>query len=189
MSDPKPKARTQLILTLVAAGVFLVGAVLIPALVNGQARALDPSGLLLPPVVMDQPAPQLGATDLQGRPVLLRDTLGKVVLVNNWATWCPPCKSEMPGLQAYYQAHSAQGFLLVAIEAGEPAATVIPFVRQLDLTFPVWLDQPSLAMEAFKNWDLPSSYLIDRQGRLRMGWQGPVSRASLEKYVTPLLEK
>ncbi len=189
MSENTPKSRTLLFLTLIAAGVFLVGAAVIPLLVKGQETALDSAGLVRPPVVMNQAAPRLALTDLQGNPVSLGDTLGKVVLVNNWATWCPPCKAEMPELQAYYQAHAGQGFVMVAIESGEPAGTVTDFVRQLGMTFPVWLDPRGIAVEAFRNWDLPSSYVVDQKGSLRMSWTGEVNQPTLEKYVTPLLEK
>jgi peroxiredoxin len=183
-----PNSRTPLILTMIAAGIFLIGAAIIPLLVRGQESALDSSGIVRPPVLMNQAAPQLVLTNLQGNPVSLRDYRGKVVLVNNWATWCPPCKTEMPELQAYYRIHTKQGFVIVAIESGEPANTVTGFVQQFELTFPVWLDLDGNAVKTFKNWDLPSSYVVDQQGILRMSWTGPVNQAILEKYVTPLLE-
>jgi cytochrome c biogenesis protein CcmG/thiol:disulfide interchange protein DsbE len=186
---PNPKSRTPLILTLVTVGVFLIGAALIPLLVSGQQNALDNAVVVRPPVVMNQTAPSLPLTDLKGNSVSLSMTRGKIVLLNNWATWCPPCQAEMPELQAYYQAHSGQGFLVVAIESGEPADTVINFVQQYELTFPVWLDLKSDNLAALQNWDLPSSYVVDRQGILRMKWTGPVNQAILEKYVTPLLLK
>jgi peroxiredoxin len=186
---PKTKNRTPLFLTLVAAGVFLVGAALIPLLVHGQDTALNKSRIVPSPAILDQAAPHLALTDLQGNLVSLDDTRGKVVLINNWATWCPPCKDEMPELQAYYQTHNKQGFDVIAIESGEPADTVAGFVRQYGLTFPVWLDPHGSALDSFKNWNLPSSYVVDRLGRLRMSWTGPLDRATLEKYITPLLEK
>lgn len=189
MSEQRTASRTSLLLTLIAGGVFLLGAALIPLLARGQAAALDGSGVRLAPVGMAEAAPQLALTGLQGQAVSLSDYRGQVVLVNNWATWCPPCQSEMPELQAYYQAHSTQGFIIVAIESGENAATVAAFARQLGLTFPVWLDPHGAALDAFKNWDLPSSYVIDRQGSLRMRWTGPVNQAALEEYLTPLLEE
>jgi thiol-disulfide isomerase/thioredoxin len=189
MSDRNQKSRTSLFLTVITAGVFLVGAVLIPILIQGQKTALDNSKITLPPVIINRTASQLALADLQGNPVSLSGIFGKVALINNWATWCPPCLTEMPELQAYYQAHVNQGFVLIGIESGEPADIVIKFVRKYGLTFPIWLDPHGTALDSLQNWDLPSSYVMDRQGSLRMSWTGPVNQATLEKYITPLLEK
>jgi cytochrome c biogenesis protein CcmG/thiol:disulfide interchange protein DsbE len=189
MSEKITKSRTPFFITLIAAGVFLVGAALIPLLARGQEIALESSGIIRPPVVMNQAAPKIGLTDLKGNPVSLAEIHGKVVLVNNWATWCPPCQSEMPELEAYYLAHSNQDFVLVAIESGEPADVVGKFIQQYGLTFQVWLDPHGSALDSFQNWDLPSSYLVDALGTLRLSWTGPVNQATLEKYVTPFLEK
>lgn len=183
----KRKSRTPLFLTLIAIGVFLLGAATIPLLEKGQEAALDQSDIARPPVVMNQAAPQLSLADLQGNAVSLDDYRGKIVLVNNWATWCPPCKAEMPELQAYYQAHGGRDFVIIAIESGEPAATVKSFADQLGMTFPVWLDLNGAAVDAFKNWSLPSSYIIDKSGIMRMSWTGAVNQPTLDKYVTPLL--
>ena len=189
MTINKKKSRTPLFLTLITAGVFLVGAALFPLLVHGQESALEDSAGIRPPTVLNQNAPSLSLIDLQSNPVSLESSYGKVILVNNWATWCPPCQAEMPELQAYYQAHADQGFIIIAIESGEPANVVADFVQKHAITFPVWLDPLGTALDSFKNWNLPSSYIIDQQGTLRMAWTGPVNKATLEKYVTPLLEK
>jgi len=170
-------------------GLFLVGAVFIFYLSDAQEKALESSGFTIPPATVDYAAPQLSLTSLDGNPVSLDDYHGKVVLVNNWATWCPPCKGEMPELQAYYETHAKDGFVVVAVESGEPAKTVSDFVQLLGLTFPVWLDAKGAALEAFQNWDLPSSYLIDRDGIVCMIWKSQINQATLEKYVTPFLEK
>ena len=187
MSKKNQESRTSLILTLIAAGVFLVGAAVFPLLVRGQEVALGNSGVALPPVIVNRAAPQLALTDLQGKPVLLGGFVGKVILVNNWATWCPPCLEELPELQAYYQAHADQDFILIGIESGETPGVVSSFVQKHGLTYPIWLDAKNAALDSFQNWDLPSSYVIDRQGILRLSWTGPINRATLEKYVTPLL--
>jgi peroxiredoxin len=141
------------------------------------------------PQAVNFAAPELELNDLNGAARALADYRGQVVLVNNWATWCPPCRAEMPTLQAYYQKHQAQGFVLVAVEAGEPADEVTRFVEEYGLTFPVWLDPHSLALDAFRNDTLPSSYVIDRAGVVRFTWNGAISAATLEKYVTPLLKE
>jgi cytochrome c biogenesis protein CcmG, thiol:disulfide interchange protein DsbE len=140
------------------------------------------------PVQMDFPAPDLNLTDLDGNPVSLSDKRGQVVLINNWATWCPPCREEMPTLEAYYQKHQDKGFVVVAIDAGEPAADVIQFVDRMGLTFPVWIDMEQQALRAFRNNALPSSYIVDREGTIRLAWSGMVTMQVLEEYLTPFLE-
>jgi peroxiredoxin len=174
-------------MVLIGTGLIAIGAALwvfLPALTGGAA-----TGLSAIPVQVNYPAPDLSLTDLQGTPVSLSDHLGQVVLVNNWATWCPPCKEEMPELQAYYEAHRSQGFTVVAIEAGQPVAEVADFVRRYGLTFPVWLDPRLMATAAFRNPGLPSSYLIDSSGVVRLAWAGAITLDMLEKHVTPFLEE
>ena len=189
MDETKPKPRTPVYLILIIAGVFILGAAAFPLLLNARGQALQSAEPVVPPAKLSQPAPALTLADLSGSQVSLADYHGRFVLVNNWATWCPPCVAEMPELEAYYSAHAAQGFILVAIESGEPAKTVAAFVQKYQLTFQVLLDPPGKALEAFNNWSLPSSYLIDPSGTIQLAWAGPVTRAALEKYVTPFLEK
>ncbi len=192
MSDNKSAHRSNpknIFITFLAAGLFFIGAaVVILFLPKAQEQALA-SGYLVVPVKVNYPAPDLRLTDLDGSPVTLSDTRGKVTLVNNWATWCPPCQAEMPTLEKYYEEHRDQNFVIIAIESGEPADDVAVFVAQYGLTFPVWLDAQGLALDAFQNWELPSSYVIDAGGTVRLTWTGEISRAMLDKYVTPLLEK
>lgn len=150
-----------------------------------QAR---PDGLSVPAPVHFA-APDLKLTDLQGQPVTLSSYRGQVVLVNNWAIWCPPCKAEMPTLNRYYQDWRHKQFTIIAIEAGEPVNEVAEFARQYRLDFPVWPDVYAQALAAFRNDTLPSSYVIDRSGQVRLTWTGPISRQMLDRYVTPLLEE
>lgn len=85
--------------------------------------------------------------------------------------------------------HQRQGFIIVAIESGTSREEVVDFVTQYGLTFPVWVDERGLALDAFQNWDLPSSYVIDGNGKIVLTWTGAINRTMLDKYVTPLLEK
>jgi cytochrome c biogenesis protein CcmG/thiol:disulfide interchange protein DsbE len=183
------KRKNNLGVALFIIGLFLVGTVLIYYISDAQQKALDVSEIILPPADVSYAAPHLSLAGLDGKSVSLEDYRGKVVLLNNWATWCPPCKDEMPELEDYYSAHIGENFVIVAVESGEPASTVADYVRNMELSFPIWLDPKGLALEAFKNWDLPSSYVIDGDGIVKMSWTGPVNRVTLEKYVTPLLEK
>ena len=150
---------------------------------------LPPSeGLSTIPVEVNYEAPALELSDLEGMGHELTDHLGEVVLVNLWATWCPPCKAEMPTLEAYYQAHQTDGFVTIAVNDGDPDEAVATFVQDYGLTFPVWLDPTYQATDyAFKTHNLPSSFVIDREGYVRLRWVGEIDRVSLEKYVTPLI--
>ena len=181
--------RSTIFLTFIAGGIFILGAALFPLLVNARQKALENAAPIWAPVNTGYPAPQLVLVDLQGNPVSIDDYRGQVILVNNWATWCPPCKLEMPELQAYYAAHAKEGFVVLAIESGEPTDQVASYVQEHGLTFPVFLDPHITALEAFDNWNLPNSYIIDRQGVVRLSWTGGINQPTLEHYVTPLLEE
>jgi cytochrome c biogenesis protein CcmG, thiol:disulfide interchange protein DsbE len=140
------------------------------------------------PVMVSFPAPELTLTDTQGSSRSLLDYRGQVVLVNLWATWCQPCKQEMPALQSFYNKHREQGFVVIAINDGDPTADVLQFVKDYHLTFPVWLDPTYIATEqAFKTLNLPSSFVIDRSGMIRLQWVGGISRKMLDQHVSPLI--
>jgi len=139
------------------------------------------------PVEVNYPAPELSLQNVSGQNEALADYQGQVVLVNNWATWCPPCKAEIPTLEAYYKTHKADGFVIIGVEAGETQKDVLTFVQEHEMTYPVWFDLNGSALNAFHNESLPSSYVIDRKGVIRLSWVGEISREMLEKYVTPLL--
>jgi len=140
------------------------------------------------PVQVDFAAPELTLTDSQGVTHSLADYRGQVVLVNLWATWCPPCKEEMPALQSFYDKHINQGFTIVAVNDGDPASDVLQFVRDYQLSFPVWLDPKYIGTEqAFKTANLPTSYVIDRSGTVRLMWVGGISRKMLDQYVPALI--
>ena len=141
------------------------------------------------PVAVEFPAPEIQLVDLKGSPVSLADFKGQVVLVNNWAIWCPPCKAEMPVLQDYYNENRQYDFTIIGIEAGEPPADVAAFVDEYQLSFPIWPDPQQQAMRAFQAFSLPNSYVLDRSGIVRLAWTGAISKEMLETYITPLLEE
>ena len=178
----------------VGAGLLVLGVVAALLLARPEQAASSTyissveDDLSIVPAPVNFAAPELTLYDLDGEQASLADFEGQVVLVNNWATWCPPCKAEMPTLQAYYEKHKDQGFLLIGIEAGEPVDEVAQFVEDYKLTFPIWLDPQNKALSAFHNQNLPSSYVIDRQGTVRLAWVGAISKSILEKFLTPLLE-
>ena len=104
-------------------------------------------------------------SDLQGKSWHLRELTGKVVLVNFWATWCPPCRKEMPDLQALYDKYKGQGFIVLSI-SDEEAAKVSPFVTERNISYPVLLDPGRKVNEAFVVEGIPKSFVYDREGKL-----------------------
>lgn len=184
----KQNAKQQnIIMLIIGAGLMLIAIAAFLALPQAS-EAVSQQDLGLVPATVNFTAPDVSITDLDGNPVSLADYEGQVILYNAWATWCPPCKEEMPVLQAYYEAHKDQGFVIIAIEDGQPVEEVRAFVQSYGLTFPVWPDIEWKATNAFKIDGLPTSYVIDRNGIARLTWTGAVTRATLEKYVTPIIE-
>jgi peroxiredoxin len=170
----------------VAIGLFLIGFAVL-ALASPKTENTAAASNSVVPVEVNYAAPELTLQNLEGETETLTDYLGQVVLVNNWATWCPPCKAEMPTLVAYHNEHTADGFSIIAVDAGEPADVVTQFAKDFGMKFPIWLDPNSAALRAFGNGSLPNSYVIDRTGTVRLAWTGEINRAMLEKYVTPLI--
>ena len=178
----------SLVLLIIGFGLVLVAIAAFLAIPKAQTEARQVSSAAQP-IAVDFPAPEVKLADLNNIPVSLSDFKGKVVLYNAWATWCPPCKEEMPILNAYYQAHQRDGFAVVAIEDGEPEAEVADFVKRNGLTFSVWPDSKWVATTAFKIEVLPTSFVIDRRGQVVLTWSGPISSDVLEKYVTPIINQ
>jgi peroxiredoxin len=104
-------------------------------------------------------------SDLQGKQWHLRDLRGKVVLVNFWATWCPPCRKEMPDLQALYDKYKDQGFVILAI-SDEEAAKVSPFISERKISYPVMLDPGRKVNDLFQVAGIPKSFVYDRDGKM-----------------------
>jgi peroxiredoxin len=187
----KSKGTSPLPLILIGVGLIVIAV----AFVIFTPKANDTTSTSAPgeipasiPGEMNYPAPVLTLTDMQDRTVSLADYRGQWVLVNNWATWCPPCRAEMPELNAYYEAHKNEGFVLVAISSGDTKAQIADFTQEYGLSFPMWQDPTSASLRAFRMDYLPSSFVIDPSGTVRLAWTGAVSLETLEKYVTPLLE-
>jgi peroxiredoxin len=175
-------------LSLIGAGLIFIGVAAF-FLLSQTDGGVSADTLVVQPAELNHAAPDLTLRDLEGKLVSLTDYRGQVILVNNWATWCPPCRAEMPVLEAYYQANRQKGFVILAIEAGDPVEEVRAFVRQYGLSFPVLLDPEGHSLAAFNNPALPNTYIIDRQGRVRLAWTGAVNQKALETFLTPLLKE
>lgn len=127
--------------------------------------------------------------DLKGQPVRLSDYRGRPVLVNLWASWCPPCRAEMPDLIKFYQAHQAEGLAVLAVNSADNLDSAQQFAREQAMPFSVLFDPNSIVERLFRVDGLPSTFFIDRTGTVRWTWTGQVSPALLDQKVVPLLSQ
>ena len=147
----------------------------------------------------DKPAPRpaelkIGsfATDftlptLNGGATSLSDYDEQVVVINFWATWCPPCKAEMPGINAFYETYRDKGLVVLAINGQESAATVGEFIAAEGFTFPVLLDEEGEATRLFNARSFPTTFILGKNGRIEHVQVGVISEEELTAYTLPLL--
>lgn len=125
-----------------------------------------------------------------GKSLRLADYKGKVVFLNFWATWCPPCKEEMPSMERLYQRFKDKGLVVLAISVdAEGAQVVIPFVKEHKLTYPIGLDPKMNVVEKYGVRGLPASYFVDKKGNLvamALGprdWDSKTAHALIERLL------
>jgi len=143
------------------------------------------------------PAPQVGfaAPDfaletLDGQTIRLSDLRGQAVLINFWATWCPPCRAEMPAIQQVYDRYRDRGFTVLAVNLQEGDPQVASFAARLDLTLPILMDRSGDVFARYRGRALPSTFFVDRAGIIQnVTVGGPMAQAFLESQVTDLLVK
>jgi len=118
------------------------------------------------------PTPQLAAMDLAGRSVDLKGLRGRVVVVNFWATWCDPCKEEMPSLQRLRERMSGRPLEILTVNYGEFREKIAPFLEREGITLPVLLDTQKDTAKGWKVGGLPMTFVIDAKGRVRYSVYG-----------------
>ena len=131
----------------------------------------------------DITAPDFTFPGLDGKMVSLSDYKGKVVLVNIWATWCPPCVEEMPSMEKLYQKFKGENFEILAVSIDETGLkAVAPFMKKSGLTFPALIDSEGTIKTVYGITAIPESFIIDKQGFLIKKIVGPVNWASSPIY-------
>lgn len=184
LSRPKNPERREILIALGGLGL----------LAAGTARAALPEPPLthvLAPIDPPRPAPDFSLPDMDGKPHKLSDYRGKVVLLNFWATWCPPCRREMPSMEKLYQELKGKPFQVLACDQQEDSDTVFAFTGQFEPSpsFPLLLDSKSAVSGAYGVPGLPTSFLIDKAGRIVYRAVGgrdfghPAIRALIEKLM------
>ncbi len=161
---PRNGVYTDRVKSRVVVALLALAAALLPA---RFVLAEDPVAALS----LIRPRPAKEAPDFQARTpddhlLRLADYKGKVVFLNFWATWCEPCREEMPGMERLHRAYKDRGLVVLAVSLDSQGASVVnPFVRKLGLTFPVALDPKMAVRERYGVWAVPSTFIIDRAGK------------------------
>jgi peroxiredoxin len=135
-----------------------------------------------------QPAPDFSLKDVHSADVKLSEFKGKVVLLNFWATWCGPCKIEMPWFVEFQREYKDRGFSVIAVSMDEEGWDIVrPFTEELKLNFPVVVGDDRLADEYGGVSALPTTFIIDKEGRIAATHQGLVSKGDYEDEIERLL--
>jgi len=167
---------------------LLAAAVAIAAAGCGGAPASAPASSPSAPAAASKMAPDFELKDLDGKIVRLSDSKGTVRLLDFWATWCAPCREEIPMFRELAAAYGPKGFNLVGIAMDDEGLPVVkPFVEQNKLTYATLLGNEAVAKSYGPLVGFPSKFLIDREGRIVASWVGPVPREVLEQKIQSLL--
>jgi peroxiredoxin len=159
-----------------------------PTQAPASSTTPDAPDIATPPVGVEsgQTAPDFELKDLEGRPVRLSDYRGQVVIVNFWAIWCTYCRVEMPVLQAAYDRYQDSGFVVLAVDIMDRKASVVEYVREAGLTFPVLLDDRGEVSTQYRVRGLPTSFFVDQNGVIQKKHVGPIEEAMLEDTLVQL---
>ncbi len=172
--------------------LWLGGGVLVALLIIGIVAVLTRGNTAQPDaglVAMDRQAPDLTATTLDGQTLRLSELQGNVVLVNFWATWCEPCKTETPDIVQAYADLKDQGFEVVGVNLTDQEKNlddVRRFAQRYGVNYPVTLDENGSWQQAFGVYWIPHSYFIDSKGRIRYTRINIVSRSDIERVLQEL---
>ncbi|UOF92048.1 redoxin domain-containing protein [Fodinisporobacter ferrooxydans] len=165
--------------------LIFVLAVAIMASIYKQFKQTTPLDGLNP----GQAAPNFVLQNLQGNDVSLQEFKGKVVLINIWASWCKPCRDEIPGIVQTYQAYKNQGFVVLGVNYKENPVTVKGFMEQFHMNYPVVFDTDGKMSEMYKVGPLPTSFLVNRKGIIEKVIVGQMSESYLKQAIGNMVKE
>lgn len=132
-------------------------------------------------------APDFRLEALDGSQMSLGEHEGQVVLINFWATWCDPCRAELPDLEAVYQAHRDDGFTVLGVNSHETRGTIEPFVTEMGVSYPILIDENGRVEKTYRPVGLPMSVLVDQEGVIQVRHIGLLTEDQLQEYLAALL--
>ncbi|MAT42621.1 MAG: hypothetical protein CL609_09790 [Anaerolineaceae bacterium] len=175
----RTKKRNQKIL--IGLAVFVIISILLVASHEAEVQGVNLAQI-------GKPIGDFELLDLNGNPAKLSDYAGKTVLINAWATWCPPCRAEMPALEAFYQKHQNSDFVVLAVNAGEPQQLAADFINSYNYSFPVVLDPEAHTLLEMGVTGFPTSILVDGNGIVQYIHVGLFTENTLAQTITPFIQ-
>lgn len=166
--------------------LFLGVVMLLSAMLTGCDRSRQET--VPTPRAIGNPAPDFALRDTKGKSWKLSELRGKVVFVNFWATWCPPCRSEMPSMQELSQSAAPEAFQMLAILSNDQAEVAERFAASIGFTAPILLDPENRAAKAYGITGVPETFIVDKTGVLReiiigpINWDSPEAKRMLAAY-------
>ncbi len=155
-------------------------------IMTGTAPAIPPAPWEIEGL-MGNEAPELTLPDLEGKSISLKSFRGNVILLNFWATWCAPCKREMPALDKLHNRYKKRGFRVIAVSIDNDKAAIEEFLRKIPLSFTILHDMKIEAAKRYKVYAYPTTFLIDRKGTIRKKFIG--EEDWLDSSRTKLIER
>ncbi|MBV8116343.1 MAG: TlpA family protein disulfide reductase [Candidatus Eremiobacteraeota bacterium] len=171
----------SLLWSIVAVVGVIIVAIVAPLFMTGAPHPAGPAGLA------GENAPIVALRDDSGAAASLERYRGKVVVMNLWATWCPPCRAEMPELQRFADTYGARGVVVVGVNQGESAQRARAFATALKIRFPIWLDDRQEYGRAFAALGLPTTVVVGRDGVVAGGYDGALTLSQMRAAVAGLV--
>jgi len=153
----------------------LIATVLIGCGVAGGAKEAAPTDV--------ERAPNFELTTLEGERLILADLAGKAVVLNFWASWCAPCRAEMPQFETTYRGYQDRGVVFVGAAVEDDLMSAREFARHLGITYPLGLDEDGAIARSYRLFGLPGTMFISRDGRLVRRWAGILDERQLVQFV------
>jgi peroxiredoxin len=160
--------------------VVLMIVIFEPFFVSSPTKAAGPAGLA------GQAAPVFALKDDSDSPVSLDQYRGRIVVMNLWASWCPPCRAELPDLQRVASLYATRGVSIVGVNEGESAERARAFAAALQIRFPIWIDGSERYGRAYGVLGLPTTIVVDRRGTIVRGFDGALTFDQMRAAVDPL---
>ena len=185
----KKNVKSKILLSILGLSAIVLGFLIFPALndkrgalanANAANHGSNPEGNLEVAPILGSLSPDFALVDLAGEQVKLSDFEGKPVVVNFWATWCAPCRVEMPALQARFEQHKSSGLRILAVDFDEPREDVRDFRDELGLTFTILLDPGAKVQKLFRTRAYPTTFFIDRNGVIQVQHFGAMTEKQLD---------